>query len=279
MLKGLVEIMDNKKKCVDEALYETQKLQTENQNLVRQLERSESNMQTFLSAISHELRNTLTLLIGSTQLLEQDHPQLSPDKNWHSLRADLLHMQTFLMDLSSFKSIQKISLSKKLCDLNAILQEICRDCQPLFDGIHKRLILLCPKVPVVLYADEKKLSHVFTNLIKNGMEALDTEGTVSLRIRESSEKEASLTGLETIAIEVKDTGSGLSSKQQKKIFEPFYTEKCDGTGLGLPIAQTIVKAHKGIITVASSPGKGTTFTVLLPRLPATSHKKSAHNPT
>ncbi|MCI8465417.1 MAG: HAMP domain-containing histidine kinase [Lachnospiraceae bacterium] len=229
-------------------------------------------MQTSLSVISHELRNTLTLLAGSARFLEQDHPELVSDKNWKNLWTDLLHIQAFLTELSSFRSMQEISLSRQLCDLNTVLREICRDCQSLFDGVHKHLIFLCPKMPTVLYADSRKLSHVFTNLIKNGMEALDSEGTVSLRIREASQKETALMNntVDAAAIEVKDTGIGLSAEQQEKIFDPFYTEKSGGTGLGLSIAQTIVKAHSGFITVASSPGKGTAFTVLLPKLPAIS---------
>ncbi|MCI8274216.1 MAG: HAMP domain-containing histidine kinase [Lachnospiraceae bacterium] len=258
--------MDDKKKCADELLLEIKKLRAENKNLTSLLENSETGIQTSLSAISHELRNTLTLLVGSARFLEQDHPEIVSDKSWHSLWTDLLHMQTFLMDLSSFRSMKNISLSKRLCDLNFLLNEICRDCQSLFDGVHKRLIVLCPKTPTVLYADGRKLMHVFTNLIKNGMEALDDTGTVSVHVREASEKEAASIGRETIAVEVKDTGIGLSGEQLEKIFEPFYSEKSDGTGLGLPIAQTIIKAHSGQLTVASSPGKGTVFTVLLPKL-------------
>ena len=259
--------MNSKKKCRDELLLEIKDLQVENKRLVKLLEHSETDTQTSLSAISHELRNSLTLLMGSARFLEQDHPEIVSDPSWQSLWTDLLHMQTFLMDLSSFKSLQNISLSKQLCDLNALLKEICRDCQPLFDGIHRRLILLCPKVPVVLCADGRKLAHVFTNLIKNGMEALGDTGTVSLRVREASPKEAAMTGPEAIAVEVKDTGAGLSEDRKSKIFEPFYSEKSAGTGLGLSIARTIVEAHSGRITVTSDTERGTVFTVLLPRLP------------
>lgn len=270
--------MDNKKNDTEELLLEIQKLRAENERLTRLLEHSETDIQTSLSAISHELRNSLTLLVGSAQFLEQDYPEIVSDQSWRSLWTDLLHMQTFLMDLSSFRSMQNISLTKKLCDLNALLREICSDCQPLFDGTHKRLILLCPKVPVVLYADGWKLKHVFTNLVKNALEALNDVGTVSLRIRETTEKEAALIGCEAAAVEIKDTGIGLSRKQQKKIFEPFYSGKSGGTGLGLAIAQTIVNAHSGKITVTSAPGKGTVFTVLLPKpfnLPGTDSKKTS----
>ncbi len=258
--------MDHKKNCVNELLLEIKRLRAENKNLTTLLERSETGIETSLSAISHELRNTLTLLVGSARFLEQDHPEIISNQSWHSLWTDLLHMQTFLMDLSSFRSMQNIALSKRLCDLNFLLQEICRDCQPLFDGIHKNLIILCPQTPMVLYADDRKLTHVFTNLIKNGMEALEDTGTVSLRIRDASKKERISIGQDAVAVEVKDTGIGLSMEQLNKIFEPFYSEKSGGTGLGLPIARTIIKAHSGQLTVTSNPGKGTVFTVLLPKL-------------
>ena len=263
--------MNSKKIGTDKLPAEIKKLQTENDHLKKLMEHSETGLQTALSTVSHELRNILTLLVGSARFLEQDHPELISDKSWQSLWTDLLHMQTFLMDLSSFKSLQNISLSRKLCDLNAVLREICRDCQPLFDGIHKCLILLCPKAPVILYADAGKLAHVFTNLIKNALEALTEAGTVSLCIREALPEEASLICQKTAAaIEVKDTGTGLSKEQQEKIFDPFYSEKSGGTGLGLSIAQAIINAHSGVITVTSSTGKGAVFTVLLPKLPTIS---------
>ncbi|HIZ43175.1 MAG TPA: HAMP domain-containing histidine kinase [Firmicutes bacterium] len=224
-------------------------------------------MQTSLSAISHELRNSLTLIIGSMQLIEQDHPEIASVRDWSSIRSDLDHMQLFLQDLSSYKSLQFTRLNCCLCDLTAFLQDICHNCSSWFDGTHRQLVFSAPEIPFTSYTDAPKLYQAITNLIKNGLEALDSEGTVSLRLRNVTPEEAAYTGTEASAIEIKDTGIGLTSKQQEEIFRPFYTSKPSGTGLGLPIALDIIKAHGGTILVRSAPHKGSVFTVLLPRFP------------
>lgn len=242
-------------------------LKKENLDLKRQLENVQKDMQASLSAISHELRNSLTLIIGSIQLVEQDYPDITSCPHWPGIRSDLNHMQAFLQDVSSYKSLQSIELNRRLCDLTAFLQDMNRNCQTWFDGTHRKLILSCPEKPVTLYADTAKLYQAFTNLIKNGLEVLGTEGTVSLCLRKASEKETETLGTETIAIEIKDTGSGLLAEEQAKIFQPFYTSKPSGTGLGLPIARNIIESHGGTIKVSSVPGKGSVFTVLLPRFP------------
>lgn len=241
-------------------------LREENKQLKDQLEKAQKNMQESLSAVSHELRNTLTLIIGSIQLIEQDYPEITSCGCWSSIRSDLNHMQTFLQDLSSFKSLQTISLNRRLCDLTAFLKDVTRNCRTWFNGPHK-LILSCPKMPSVLYADTDKLYLAVTNLIKNGLEALDETGCVSLCLRKASNEEAKALGTDAAAIEIKDTGSGLTKKQQKEIFQPFYTSKESGTGLGLPITQAIIEAHGGRLLLTSEPGKGSVFTILLPRFP------------
>ena len=252
---------------IKQLLLKIEKLQTVNQHLKRQAEEAQTNLQTTLSAVSHELKNTLTLIIGNMQLMEQDHPEILSMHYWPAIRSDLSHMQAFLMDLSSFKALHDIKLNCRLCDFNAFLRDIFKSCYSWFDGTHKRLILSCPDKADVLYADTARLYQVFSNLIKNGLEALESEGTVSLRLRSATEEETKHIGAEAIAVEVKDTGKGLSPDQKDQIFKPFYTEKPEGTGLGLPIARNIVEAHKGILSVVSEPGRGSTFTVLIPKFP------------
>lgn len=242
-------------------------LEQENQKLKHLLSQTKKDMQTSLSAISHELRNSLTLIIGSMQLIEQDHPEIASVRDWSSIRSDLDHMQLFLQDLSSYKSLQFTRLNCCLCDLTAFLQDICHNCSSWFDGTHRQLVFSAPEIPFTSYTDAPKLYQAITNLIKNGLEALDSEGTVSLRLRNVTPEEAAYTGTEASAIEIKDTGIGLTSKQQEEIFRPFYTSKPSGTGLGLPIALDIIKAHGGTILVKSAPHKGSVFTVLLPRFP------------
>ncbi len=249
-------------------ILENQKLKRENEDLRRQLAETKTNLQTALSSVSHEMKNTLTLVIGNSRLLEQEQPSIASGSRWKSIQSDLLHMRSFLLDVSSFKSMDQIRLDRRLCDLSAFLRDVCRSCGGWFDGSHRRLVLSCPDTAEVLYADTNKLYQALVNLIKNGLEALGTEGTVSILLRTGTEEEQKRIGAETAVIEVKDTGCGLSREDMENALRPFCTTKQDGTGLGLPIAKSITEAHGGILSLSSEPGKGTTAALLLPRLPS-----------
>jgi signal transduction histidine kinase len=96
---------------------------------------------------------------------------------------------------------------------------------------------------------------VLVNLIKNAMQAMTTGGTLTLQTGESSEG---------VWLSVADTGGGISQEQIARIFEPFYTTKKKGSGLGLMIVQRIVRAHGGRIELDSQVGRGTTFRIWLP---------------
>jgi signal transduction histidine kinase len=108
-----------------------------------------------------------------------------------------------------------------------------------------------PKV----WLDEGLLRQVLDNLIRNAMEAIAGSGVVEVETAVVDQ---------CVAIRVKDTGSGISADSQAKLFEPFYTTKPQGTGLGLATSQQIVFEHNGHLVVESQPGKGSTFSVLLP---------------
>jgi signal transduction histidine kinase len=108
-----------------------------------------------------------------------------------------------------------------------------------------------PKV----WLDEALLRQVLDNLIRNAVEAITGNGVVEIETDVVDHN---------IVIRVKDSGSGISSDSQAKLFEPFYTTKPQGTGLGLATSQQIVFEHNGHLVVESQPGKGSTFSILLP---------------
>ena len=93
------------------------------------------------------------------------------------------------------------------------------------------------------------------NLIKNAIEAMPDGGTLSVTVSRTSD---------TLQVGITDTGSGIGEEEAKKIFEPFYTTKTHGLGLGMPYAKKIVEQHGGVIRVSSKPGIGTRFLVVLP---------------
>ena len=103
--------------------------------------------------------------------------------------------------------------------------------------------------------DADQITQVVWNIALNGIEAMDGCGRlgVALSLRETQ-----------VSIAISDTGRGMPAEEQRRVFEPFYSRKPAGTGLGLTIARRIVAAHDGRIEIESTPGRGTCFTILLP---------------
>src|SRR5262249_12312829 len=107
------------------------------------------------------------------------------------------------------------------------------------------------------------LKQVLINLVRNARDAIEGAGIVTLSARSA---QATLSGRETavVVLEVSDTGKGILPEVEKRLFDPFFSTKESGTGLGLPIAARIVEKHGGIIQYQPRPGGGTTFGVVLP---------------
>ena len=118
-------------------------------------------------------------------------------------------------------------------------------------------------------ADPDLLHRALSNLVLNALDAMPEGGTITVRTSATPEH---------VRIEVSDTGSGLTREECERLFTPYYTTKRHGTGLGLAIVQSVVSDHGGSITVDSTPGKGTTFRIDLPRtVPCPRHRAICSN--
>jgi signal transduction histidine kinase len=113
-----------------------------------------------------------------------------------------------------------------------------------------------PDALPMLRIDPLQMGQVFLNLIMNAVQAMPTGGILTLRGSQNSE--------ETVRLEVVDTGPGISPENMRKLFQPLFTTKARGIGLGLVVCRNLTEANDGRIEVASEPGQGTTFTVMLP---------------
>ena len=120
-----------------------------------------------------------------------------------------------------------------------------------------------------------QLQQLIMNLVVNASQAIgDQKGEICVRVktltseqRTESEHASNLPDGEYVLLEVADTGSGMTEEIKARIFDPFFTTKPGGRGLGLAVAQGVVRAHGGIMNVLSAPGRGTTFQVFLPCIP------------
>jgi len=152
-------------------------------------------------------------------------------------------------------AIRPAPLQLKIASLNDVVEKTLELLRPEVENrgivIRTRLAPRLTATPI----DATQLQQVLVNLIKNASHAMTTGGTLTLQTGESGEG---------IWVSVADTGGGIPQEQINRIFEPFYTTKKKGTGLGLMIVQRIVRAHNGRIDLESRVGKGTTFRIWLP---------------
>ena len=215
----------------------------------------DNELEFFLSKFSHELRNPLTAVYSTLQLMESQHPEVKEFKYWSCLASDIEYMNRLLADLSNFSKSEK--LQTELFALDELLKEISLSfAASVVNSKVEYTSKISPSVGQIT-GDKTKLQEVFLNLLKNAYDAACPNKTVFL--------DASTVG-ESVVISVRDTGCGISEEQLSTIFEPFVTYKKNGTGLGLPICDHIIKAHGGTITVTSTVGVGTIFEVTLPKL-------------
>lgn len=153
------------------------------------------------------------------------------------------------------QAIRPAPLQLKLGSLNAVVERTLELLQPELENrgltVKTRLARGLTATPV----DATQLQQVLVNLVKNAMQAMTKGGILTLQTGETPE---------SVWVSVTDTGGGIPEEQMRRIFEPFYTTKKKGTGLGLMIVQRIVRAHEGRIELESHVGRGTTFRVWLP---------------
>lgn len=213
------------------------------------------NHKTLTSAISHEIRNPLTLISSSLQLIQSQHPEVKQFYGWEEAMEDVDFMRRLLDELSTFNNGNQLHLS--VFSIERLLKSIAVSFAISLDEQNSK-IEFSSRIPSDLgdvTGDRLKLEEVVLNLLRNAKDAINRQGAIQLFAERHSDM---------IHIEIRDTGCGIPADHLESIFEPFQTYKPNGTGLGLALSRQIITAHKGTISVVSKEGEGSTFTVTLP---------------
>jgi two-component system nitrogen regulation sensor histidine kinase NtrY len=211
--------------------------------------------------LAHELKNPLFPLQITIENLKRSR-DASPEQfdevfreSTSTLLAELGHLKTIIGRFSDFAKMPAPQL--EAVDINQTAREVIQ----LFEAQ-----LRAPAQPPVEYklqlgadtgqvpADPDQLRRALRNLVLNALDAMPQGGTLTIRTWRHESK---------VAVEVSDTGEGLTPEECDRLFTPYYTTKQHGTGLGLAIVQSVVSDHKGTISVQSEPGRGTTFRIEL----------------
>ncbi len=229
---------------------------SEVKNLTEQLMRADklSGLGELVAGVAHEVRNPLGVIKASVQMLEQETGAGSESEELTQVmvqeidRLDALVNALLDFGRPSESMFGKVSVKQVLDEVILLTRhfarqqkvEVVRD----FDGA----------LPAI-WADEDRLKQVFVNLTSNAFQSMPDGGRLVI----SADAES-----EFLKVSFADSGVGIPEDARKKIFDPFYTTRADGSGLGLSIVHRIVDAHKGYINVESSMGDGSIFVVGLP---------------
>jgi len=236
---------------------------TEVQHLKRELERNRrlAAIGSLASGVAHEIRNPLSSIKGFATYLRERYRDNPEDLQVTDIMIqEVERLNRVIGQLLEFS--RPLILNRKEAAIEPILRHAMKmiEIQALEKGVSLE-VDFGRMVPDLLL-DSDRMTQVFLNLTLNALNAMEKGGTLSLRVTQSGDR--------TVRVDISDTGTGIGKEELGRIFDPYFTTRPSGTGLGLPIAQRIVEAHGGEILVSSEPGRGTVFSVLLPRREASS---------
>jgi two-component system nitrogen regulation sensor histidine kinase NtrY len=210
-------------------------------------------------ALAHEIKNPLTPIAMAIETLQRTHDRKHPefDRFFKEGTATVLEevgrLKRLATEFGEFARWPKPLVSP------TAPAEIVRSIASLHGTLpppHALDVSVEPELPNLL-VDRDQLQRALVNLVKNALEAMPQGGTVTVRARHDNGG---------VAIEVADGGPGIPADAREKLFQPYYTTKPEGTGLGLPVVHRIVTEHQGHITIDETPGGGATFRLWLPAI-------------
>jgi len=219
---------------------------------------------TLAGGIAHDLNNTLMPILALSQLLMQEMPEGSSEReDLETVVQASRHGRDLVQRILAFSRDQKAA--KTRVDLTATIRQALQMLRPTVPAT----VLIDEKienVPLVL-ADAGQLQQIIVNLVTNARQAIGNGlGTIAVGVSSASRRSHLHHGGDFVRLWVADTGCGMDAQTKDRIFEPFFTTKevGEGTGLGLSVVHGIIADHGGRIEVSSQLGKGTQFTIFLP---------------
>jgi len=203
------------------------------------------------SRLAHDLQNPLTIIKNTLDILKLNQPK--PDKkteeNYNRIERAVTKMSQQIRDVLDY--VRTSNLLMEEISFSRLMKNVLSDLH-----IPSNIMVILPSDDVKLFGDIKQLEIVFSNLILNSVQAIEEKGKIMVQVTD---------GGDSIAIDIIDNGKGIEKENLQHIFEPLFTTKQNGTGLGLASCKAIIENHGGDIDCSSISGKGTVFTIKLPK--------------
>ena len=218
----------------------------------------------FFSNVSHEFRTPLTLLLGPTEeLLAMSHLPRGVQAQIGMVHRNALRLQKLVNTLLDFSRIEagRALASYQATDLGAFSGELASVFRSAVENAGMRLVVNCPQLAEAVYVDRDMWEKIVLNLISNAFK-FTFEGAITIALKDAGH---------AVQLSVRDTGAGIVAAQLPHIFERFHRVEAvrartrEGTGIGLALVQELVRLHGGTVGVESDLGRGSTFTVTIPK--------------
>jgi len=208
-----------------------------------------SNIGELASCLAHDLRNPLSIISNEIEIIKLRDP--NPDKKMQEsqdrINRSVQRMTHQLEDVLDFVRIKPLDIKNK--SMRDLLTSSVKSLV-----VPSEIKINFPENDCMIFVDSIQMGIVFNNLIYNSIQAIDESGEINIKISDNTKD---------MVIEIQDSGPGITEKNLETIFEPLYTTKQSGTGLGLVSCKTIVEQHGGTISVKNNP---TTFTIMIPKI-------------
>ena len=205
--------------------------------------------------VAHEVRNPLAgLMLYSLHLKSKAGNFPESEASLVNKIVDTIdHLNRRVTQILDFA--RPVSLTRRPADLKQIIDDVLELLRPQLTANKVKLNLSPAPDSAVAMLDDSAMRGALMNLILNAIEAMPQGGNLNISLQRTDEN---------LQLKIADTGRGINEEEAKNIFEPFYTTKEQGLGLGMPYAKKIVEQHGGTIALKSSAGEGTTISILLP---------------
>ena len=217
--------------------------------------KAKDNYQSAIDRFSHEIRNPLTAVSSTVQMLQSKYPELCDDKFFQALDKDVRFMIELVADFSKY-TVDK-GFREETFSFDTVMKEIVLS---FAASVAETDISFTSKIDMTDYSflgDHVQIQQLFRNLLGNAVDSVTGKPEAHIFLHAFTEEDR-------IVVTVEDNGCGIAKERIPTIFDPFVTYKIHGSGLGLSICKQIVSAHHGTIEVSSVLGEGTIFKVSLP---------------
>jgi GAF domain-containing protein len=260
---------------------ENVRLFEEIQDKSRQLAEASQHKSQFLANMSHELRTPLNAILGVTEMLREDAESLNQDlEPLDRVLGAGRHLLALINDILDLSKIEagRMDLHLESFAVAPLINDVVKTIEPLAAKNANQVTVRCDSATGTLHADQMRLRQALLNLLSNANKFTE-KGTITIAAHQGQEN-----GRDWVTVAVSDTGIGMTPEQMGKLFQEFAqassstANKYGGTGLGLVISRRFCQMMGGDITVESEPGRGSTFTIRLPRIVDAPKEAVAANP-